>query len=55
MKKLTTILLFLSLLCGLNAAPFFIRINGTGDYPTTEAGKDYQDRDQFVRDRKSTR
>ena len=49
MKRLTTILLFLSLLCGLNAAPFFIRINGAGDHPVSLiADKDHQGREQYV-------
>ena len=49
MKRLTTILLFLSLLCGLNAAPFFIRINGAGDQPVSLiADKDHQGREQYV-------
>ncbi|MBO7258454.1 MAG: hypothetical protein J6U94_00090, partial [Paludibacteraceae bacterium] len=49
MKRFTTILLFLSLLCGLNAAPFFIRINGAGDYPVSLiADLDHQGREQYV-------
>lgn len=48
MKRLTTLLLFLNIFCGLIAAPYFIRINGAGDYPTSAAGKDFQDREQFV-------
>ena len=49
MKRFTTILLFLSLICGLSAAPFFIRINGAGDHPASLiADTDPQGREQYV-------
>lgn len=49
MKKITTILLFLCILSALNSAPYLIRINGAGNYTTSQiADQDFQGRDQFV-------